>query len=198
MRGKFIVIYGINNLGKTTQAKKIVEYILQKGLRADYVKYPVYDMKPSGPFLDKVLRSLRQEIPEEEFQMWMTVNRFQFQPLLKRKLNQGIYIVAEDYVGTGLAWGSVKGANYDWLKAMNSLLLKEDIAILLDGERFVAGQEKVHIHETDPRLIDMVRRKHLEIGKELGWFVVNANQAREKVFNDILTVLREHGIIDFL
>ena len=42
MRGKFIVLYGINNLGKTTQAKFLVEKLQSQGLRAEYVKYPIY------------------------------------------------------------------------------------------------------------------------------------------------------------
>ena len=41
-RGKFIVLYGINNLGKTTQAKMLVDKLKLHGLEAEYLKYPVY------------------------------------------------------------------------------------------------------------------------------------------------------------
>lgn len=197
MRGKFIVIYGINNIGKTTQAKNVVQYFLSRGLKADYVKYPVYDIKPSGLFIDSVLRSDRQEISEEELQTWFTVNRLQFQPILKRKLAHEINVVAEDYIGTGLAWGSAKGADYNWLKSINSTLMKEDIGILLDGERFAFAREDRHIHEIDSKLMEKVRKRFIEIGRELGWHMVNVNQGKEKVFSDILSILRENRIFEF-
>ena len=197
MRGKFIVIYGINNIGKTTQAKNVVQYFLSKGLKADYVKYPIYDIKPSGPFLDSVLRSDRQEISEEELQLWFSVNRFQFQPILKRKLAHGINIIAEDYIGTGLAWGPAKGADYNWLKSVNSKLIKEDLSILLDGERFVFAREDRHIHEVDAKLMERVRKQFIEIGREFNWHMVNANQGKEKVFSDILSILRENRVFEF-
>ena len=198
MAGKFIVLYGINNIGKTTQARMLVEHMLRRGMRADYIKYPVYDLNPSGHFLDRVLRSLKQEISEEELQMWFATNRMQFQPTLKKKLSFDIHVVAEDYIGTSIAWGSMKGADEQWLKSINSKLLKENAGILMDGQRFVVGREGVHIHETNEKLIERVRRKHLDLAIEYGWHIVNANQAREKVFNDILTILRENKIVELL
>lgn len=198
MLGKFIVIYGINNIGKTTQARALVQHLLNKGLKADYVKYPIYDIKPSGPYLDGVLRSGKQEISEQELQLWFTINRFQFQPILKKKLDHGINIIAEDYVGTGLAWGSAKGADYNWLKAVNSSLMSADIGILLDGERFTFAQESRHIHEVNAKLMEKVRKRFIDIGREFNWHIINANQGKDKVFNDILQLLREHKVIDFV
>ncbi|TAL46870.1 hypothetical protein EPN87_04160 [archaeon] len=198
MPGKFIVLYGINNIGKTTQARMLVEHMLRRGMRADYLKYPVYNQYPSGQYLDKVLRSPKQEISEDELQLWFAVNRMQFEPTLKKKLSLDINIVSEDYIGTSLAWGSVKGADESWLKAVNSKLLKESISILLDGQRFVRGIESIHIHETNDKLVEKVRRKHLDLAIELKWHVVNANQPKEKVFNDILTILRENKIVGFI
>lgn len=197
MRAKFIVIYGINNIGKTTQSKMLVQHFLNRGQKADYVKYPIYDIKPSGPFLDSVLRSNKQEISEEELQLWFTVNRYQFQPVLKSKLAHEISIVAEDYVGTGLAWGSAKGADYSWLKTLNSHLMKENVGILLDGDRFVFAKEDRHIHETNEKLMEKVRKKLIDIGREFNWHIVNANQTKEKVFSDVLSVLKENGLFEF-
>jgi dTMP kinase len=186
MKGKFIVLYGINNIGKTTQAKKVIEFLKSKGLKAEYLKYPVYDLEPTGPLINDILRGgSKQKIPEEELQHLYTKNRFDFEPKLKEKLDQGIWIIAEDYRGTGIAWGSVKGADEENLKKLNAKLLDEDIVILMDGERFLEGKEKNHIHESDDELVNKVRQKHLDLAKEFGWFIVNANQSEEKVFEDI-------------
>ncbi|MFC1616445.1 dTMP kinase, partial [Patescibacteria group bacterium] len=135
-KGKFITIYGINNIGKTTQSKLLVENLEQAGYDVIYVKYPVYSIEPSGPFINKILRnSNNQSISEEELQSWFVLNRYQYQPKLIQFLNEGKIIVAEDYSGTGIAWGTAKGVNQSWLESINNNLLKEDLAIMLEGQR---------------------------------------------------------------
>ena len=186
MKGKFIVFYGINNLGKTTQAKKLVVYLNEKGIKAEYLKYPVYDLEPSGPFINKVLRgSEKQEITEEELQLWYVLNRFQYEPILRKKLNEGITVVAEDYSGTGVAWGVAKGADEDWLVNLNKPLIKEDVALLFDGERFLHAKEEKHLHESNDELMKRAREVHLQLAEKFNWTRINANQDKEKVFEGV-------------
>ena len=185
MRGKLIVLYGVNNIGKTTQAEKLISYLNSKGFKIHHFKIPVYDLEPTGPQINKILRSEKQEVSEEEFQKLYAQNRKDYQPIVEEKLEQGFIVIAEDYTGTGLAWGSVKGASMEYLKEVNKGILQEDLAILLDGERFEKGRETLHIHETNQDLINKVRQKHLELAKEFDWKIVNANQPIEKVFEDI-------------
>ena len=123
-------------------------------------------------------------ISEEEFQKLYAQNRKDYQPTVKKKLKQGYIIIAEDYVGTGLAWGSAKGAGMAYLKKINKGILKEDLAILLDGKRFKAKKDHI-LHETDEALIRKVRKQHLKLAKEYRWKIINANQSREKVFEQI-------------
>ena len=196
MKGKFIVFYGINNLGKTTQAKQLVNYLNERGVKAEYLKYPVYDLQPSGPFINNVLRgSEKQEISEEELQLWYVLNRFQYQPILKQKLNEGITIIAEDYSGTGVAWGVAKGAEEDWLVNLNKPLLKEDVALLFDGERFLQAKEENHLHESNDELMKKSREVHLRLAEKFGWIKINANQDKEKVFENMIEVLKKRGVI---
>ena len=44
-KGKFIVLYGNNNVGKSTQAKLLVEKLKEKGENVRYFKYPIYPSK---------------------------------------------------------------------------------------------------------------------------------------------------------
>jgi dTMP kinase len=168
-----ITLYGVNNIGKSTQAELLVERLNKTGHEAIYVKYPVYSIEPTGPFLHEFLRSGEaQSISEEELQLWFTLNRFQFQPQLQEWLNEGKIVIAEDYTGTGLAWGTVKGADTEWLKQMNAHLIQEDLAILMDGERFKQSVESGHLHETDDALMKNSRQVHLDLGEELGWIKI--------------------------
>ena len=192
MTGKFIVFYGINNLGKTTQAKLLVEKLQQNGLQAEYLKYPIYDLAPSGPILNKYLRGGNpHELSAREAQIIYTLNRTQFEPILKDKLKNGINIISEDYVGTGLAWGIGANVEEKFLKFINSHLLPEDIAFLFDGERFIDSTEKNHKHETDGELLKKVREAHLRLGKELNWRKINANLSIEEIHRQILDYIQK-------
>lgn len=180
MKGKFIALYGINNIGKSTHAKKLVKRLNDEGVKANYVKYPVYNIEPTGSFLNKILRGGKaQEISEQELQMWFTLNRFQYQPTLKRMLDAGEWVVAEDYVGTGLAWGASKGCEIEWLKRMNQDLLTEDLAILMDGQRQTSAREINHIHESNDDLVAKCQQIHRQLRDQYQWPVVEIQDNRE-------------------
>jgi len=185
-KGRLIVIYGSNNLGKTTQAKLLVEKLNREGFKTEYLKYPIYNCQPTGPQINQILRSGKsQEITELELQELYAQNRRDFQPQLEAKLSQGTNVVAEDYIGTGLAWGVTKGAPLIELEKQNQDLLKEDMIILLDGQRFLDGKEANHLHEQNDEWMAKNRQVHLDLAKKYGWQTVDANQAAEKVAADV-------------
>ena len=133
-KGKFIVLYGINNLGKTTQAKLLVASLNKEGNKAEYLKYPIYDLEPSGPILNNYLRGGNiYNLSRRDVQFIYALNRTQYENELKNKLDRGINIVAEDYTGTGKAWGIGTGVDEKFLNDINAHLLKEDLGMLLDG-----------------------------------------------------------------
>lgn len=179
-KGKLITIYGVNNIGKTTHAKRLVKNLRKAGKKARFVKYPAYSEEPSGTYLNKIIRSPgKQRIPEEELQLWFLMNRYQFQPKLIKMLEQGDYVVAEDYSGTGITWGHTKGGDLKWLEEVNKYLIKEDLAILIDGERSRKAEEKVHIHEKNSRLMKKSRGVFLKLGKKYGWKKVDLQVKKE-------------------
>lgn len=190
--GLFIVIYGINNLGKSTQAELLVESLAKAGLKAQYLKYPIYDLTPTGPLINEVLRGAGgQKMSEEDLQQIYTQNRRDFQPQLIKLIDEGVNVVAEDYVGTGLAWGWSKNADLEKLIISNKGLLKPDIEILLDGERFIEAKEQGHLHESNDELVEKCRANHLHLAARFNWAVVNANQEIEEVQEEILKVIKE-------
>ena len=109
-KGKFIVLYGINNLGKTTQAKLLVKALKKSGRQAEYVKYPIYNLEPAGKLINDYLRNGNPyNFSSRELQLLHFIDRIKFENRLREKLNKGINIVAEDYFGTGMAWGIRRG-----------------------------------------------------------------------------------------
>lgn len=178
-KGIFITIYGINNIGKSTQSKLLVDRLNDAGHKAKYVKYPVYDIEPTGPFLDKALRGGEQKISEDELQLWFIMNRYQFQPTLKKWLSEGYVVVAEDYIQTGIAWGVAKGLSQEWLESANNHLLKEDFSILMEGKRDKNAFEKGHVHEQNEELIEKCRKVFEELALKNNWLKLGVEEKIE-------------------
>jgi dTMP kinase len=191
VKGKFIVLYGINNLGKTTQAKMLVQWLNAQGIFAEYLKYAMYDLEPTGPRLNAYLRKENPEqlIPQQ-FQELQVQNRADYQPFLEEKLQRGIWVVAEDYVGTGIAWGVGAGVDQSFLEGINSHLLKEDLAFFFDGERFTSGIEKVHTHEQNDELTKKVRAVHQDLAQKYAWIPIDANATIEEIQEKLIHVIK--------
>lgn len=191
-KGKLIVFYGTNNLGKSTQAKILIEKLKEKNIEAEYLKYPIYDLEPSGPILNNYLRNGNPyNLSAREAQIIYCLNRTQYQKTLEEKLNSGINIIAEDYTGTGIAWGMGAGVEQEFLENINSHLLKEDIALLFDGERFKEAVEKNHKHEQNDEFSQKVRQIHLDLGKKYSWEIIDANLTIEEISHIIFEKIIE-------
>jgi thymidylate kinase len=192
-RGMFIVLYASNNLGKSEQIKRLASRFITEGKQVLVIKYPIYNLEPTGPFINKVLRhpeELDREIKEDEFQTYYAQNRRDFQNTLINVLNAGINVIAEDYTGTGIAWGMTRDVKLEDLEEMNAGLLTPDIEILLDGNRFITGVEKQHRNEGAGEDIWTKNRKiHLLLAERYGWKVVHANQDIDIVSKDINRII---------
>ncbi|MCK9439139.1 MAG: hypothetical protein WC164_01745 [Patescibacteria group bacterium] len=185
-KGKLIVFYGTNNLGKSTQAKILIDKLKEQNIVTEYLKYPIYDLAPSGPTLNDYLRNGNPyNLSAREAQIIYCLNRTQYQKVLEEKLSEGINIIAEDYTETGIAWGVGAGVEQNFLEEINSHLLKEDIALLFDGERFKEAVEKNHKHEQNDEFSKKVRQIHLDLGKKYGWEMIDANLSIEEISNII-------------
>lgn len=182
----FIVLYGINNLGKTTQANLLIERLRRAGYGAEYLKYPVYHLPPTGPQINAILRGGKgQPMSEVALQTLYAKNRRDYQSRLHKTLAKGTVVVAEDYTGTGIAWGLAKGAPLVVLEQLNADLLREDLGLLLDGDRFPQSREINHLHESNDELAARCRQTHRALAGRYGWQRVNANQPVEQVADAI-------------
>lgn len=188
-KGKFIAIYGINGIGKTTQAELLVDYLNKKGFSASRLKYPVYDLEPEGPFIFKYLRNpsfrKKNQLSTDELQKKYVENRIRYEPELRKRLNAGETIVAEDYIGTGIAWGLTWGGDLGYLEKMNKNLLLPDISILMHGNRFDTAIEKDHRNEMELERITICKNFHFLLVARYNWEIINANQPIENVQKDI-------------
>ena len=101
--------------------------------------------------------------------MWFAVNRYQFEPELKKLIDDGYTVVAEDYRGTGIAWGITKGLDENWVEMINSKVIPEDFSVLIEGNRDTRAKEKTHVHEQNEELIQKSMKTHSYLADKYGW-----------------------------
>ena len=195
-KGKFIAIYGINGIGKTTQVEIFVKYLQSRGLNASRLKYPVYNLEPEGPFIYKYLRDpkfrSKNKLTTDELQQKYADNRTRYEKELKKRLNSGEWIIAEDYLGTGIVWGMTWGGDLEYLEKINKKLLKPELSILMHGKRFETAIEKDHRNEMEKDRMQICKNFHLLLAEKYGWKIVDANQKIEKVKKDIINIFNKY------
>lgn len=190
----FIALYGINNIGKSTQVRRLKERLEESGKTVKVLKYPIYDLEPTGPQINSFLRDPEApKISGESFQMLYIQNRLDYEPQLLKDLQEFDVVLAEDYIGTGMAWGMTQGVPYEWLQGRNMQFpqKKPDLEILMDGDRFLSGKETSHRNEADDQAMESTRQNFLWLAKRYKWPVVAANQSEEKVTQDLWRVLEK-------
>lgn len=200
-KGLFITIYGINNLGKTTHAELLEKRLISMGLKVKRLKYPIYDVEPSGVYINRLLREegFRPDVSVEEFQLWYVINRYQYEAELKRFINEGYIVIAEDYSGTGIAWGIAKGLDEEWIINANSKLLKPDLSILFEGRRKLNSIESQHKHEQNFDLTEKCRFVHENLAEKFAWKKMtveeNIDDTAKNLWEIVFNYLKEHNYV---
>jgi len=188
-KGRFIVLYGSNNTGKSEQIGRLVDSLNSIGIITESLKYPIYDLEPTGPLINEAIRKGNPRgLTAAELQKTYADNRRDYEPKLEATLKKGKWIIGEDYTGTGIAWGLTYGVPMETLLEFNKGLLKEDLAICLDGERFSSGIERNHMFESGGKW-ELNRAIHKELAYRFGWEMVDANRAKVEVANNIFMIL---------
>lgn len=183
-RGTLNVILGANNLGKSTAAQTVAS---EEGFF--YIKYPIYKLEPHGPIIDDVVHNKRP-MEAAELQLHYAENRRDYEPYLNAILETGKSAIVEDYVFTGIVWGLVEGLSLYNLFEINERIKKPDRYILMDGNRFNTGREKGHRFEDEgDSKWQKARDLFMSFALAYNWEIVNANQTREKVKQDILDII---------
>ncbi len=173
-KGLFIAVYGVNNIGKSTHCRILSERLKREGYDVISLKYPIYDLHPTGTELNRILRGEgAQNISEEDLQTLFTQNRKDFEPQLRKYLEEGKIVLAEDYTGTGIAWGMAKGLSLEFMEKLNEGLLREDLSLLITGHRDVRATEKHHIHEQNNVLLSSVSKILVQLAERNRWKIID-------------------------
>jgi len=131
-KGAFIVMEGLDGSGKTTQAKLLVANL-------KITRPAVYTAEPSQGQIGKFIRNrilYRATRPPTSVEaLLFAADRIEhIQNDVQPALQKGAVVVSDRYLYSSLAYQGGAGLNFDWIRAVNSLALKPDLALFIDVE----------------------------------------------------------------
>jgi len=196
--GKLIVLHGVNRSGKTTQSGLLVERIKQHKKNVVFIKYPIYDFEPTGPWINEYFREGNPyQFSPREMQLLNVINRRDSNTrFLMRHLFNGTHVVAESYASGGIVWGMAEGIDRKFLEKLNtgSYVYRPNLEILLHGDPFTNGKEDGHKHEEKAELQQKVKDIYFKYALEHQWPIIEINPSRTKedIHEEVWDIVRLH------
>ena len=207
MKGKIIVIEGLDGSGKSTQ----IEYLKNKlsGQNVCQIKLPDYD-SDSSALVKMYLRGDFGKKPEDvnayAASAFYAVDRYaNFKMKWKGNYDKGDIIISDRYTTSNAYHQATKISKEDraeffyWLEDFEYGLMgipEPDAVIFLDmpieisqkmmSKRYEGDESKKDIHESNLDYLYKCREAALDAAREMGWFVVQCSDGNEpRTIDDI-------------
>ncbi len=203
MKGKLIVIEGLDGSGKSTQINLITENLVKKGINdIKQIKLPDYE-DDSSVLVRKYLKGDFGKKPEDvnayAASTFYAVDRFaNFKTKWKTDYETGKIILADRYTTSNAYHQATKLPSqkwdeyFSWLEDFeyNKLLIpRPDAVIYLDmpidisqkmmSARYNGDESKKDIHEADIAYLHKCREAAMAAGSALGWEIINCSKNGE-------------------
>ena len=198
--GKFIVIEGIDGAGGETQTKLIKKFLEKRGKNVLVLRYP--DRKsPGGKVIYQFLEKNLELTPTTLFLLYFA-DFLKDAELIKKSLKSGIFIIADRYFTSTLAYQSVQGVKVNTMLKMAKTfkLPKPDITILLQItpeisiKRKYKEKKKLDRFEKDKKFLEKVAKSYEKLARKnifCKWKIVNAEKSKQEVFEEIRKIIEK-------
>lgn len=189
--GKIIVIEGIDNAGKTTQSRLLVNFLKSNGKICTCLDFPDYST-PIGSEIRAFLDGKRQYPDQAKF-MLLSANRWERSTDIQSMLESGTIVIMNRYYQSNLVYGVSKKMDLDWLQNLDKGLPREDLCIILDISQDISisrSKNKVDLFEGDYSLLDKVNKNYKKLARDFNWKVVKANTSKEEVGQRIVEIVK--------
>ncbi|KAL3232119.1 Thymidylate kinase [Nakaseomyces bracarensis] len=143
VRGKLILVEGLDRTGKTTQVNALARRLHTEGIPVHATKFPNRESE-IGQLINRYLTDKSFTLPDQAVHLLFSANRWEYIKELKQKLNQGCYVVLDRYVFSGIAYSAAKGVqgmDLNWCMQSDKGLLKPDLTLFLTNEDSLANRD---------------------------------------------------------
>ncbi|VVB61684.1 putative thymidylate kinase [uncultured archaeon] len=129
MKGKFIVIEGLDGSGASTQVAMLSEYLASKGYKVLVTKEPTNNLV--GGLIRGQLTHEWKSNPECLQLLFAADRSHHLEKEIIPALEKGFIVISDRYMYSSLAFGSID-CDIEWLKSINSKFLKPDVSVILN------------------------------------------------------------------
>ncbi|HVK84564.1 MAG TPA: dTMP kinase [Kofleriaceae bacterium] len=145
MKGKLIVLEGLDGAGTTTQAKRLVEHLGAHGTPAHLTREP--SDGPIGVLLRQMLTGGHAipgaAISQGTFGLLFAADRLDhLQREVEPQLSAGATVVSDRWYHSSLAYQGT-GADRDWITTLNARARRPDLTLFLSVRPEVAAARRV-------------------------------------------------------
>jgi len=207
MKGKFIVIEGIDGCGKTTQIKELSKWLPNSGLLQKDSKL-ISTREPGGSLLGKKLRGLILENNENnkpsslaELLLYSADRAEHVSKIIAPALKNNDWVISDRFSDSTLAYqGYGRNINLEIIKNIESIVCQgeyPDITFFLEispEESILRRQNKIpdRIESEGIRFLEKVNEGFKLIAQEKNWKIISASQNIKAISNQIKRTLLDN------
>lgn len=219
MKGKLIVIEGLDGSGKATQAAKLYEYLKSIDDNCIKVSFPDYSNPSSSlvkMYLDGEIAPSPQDVNAYAASSFYAVDRYaSYMMYWKKDYEAGKTVIADRYTTANAIYQTVKLERSKWSNFLLWLedyeyeklgIPKPDEVIYLDmpteisqkliSQRYGGDESKKDIHEKNIAFLKSCREAALYAAEKLNWHTVKCSQGEnalsiDEIHQKILTAIKD-------
>jgi len=195
--GKFIVLEGIDGIGKSTTSEFVVQTLRNKGLDV------LHTREPGGTPLGEELRYLLLNteiniVPEAELLLMFAARAQHLETVIYPALLDGAWVVSDRFTDASYAYqGGGCGVDQGFIRSLELFVQPQftpNMVLLLDAPVQVGlsriGIERDRFEQEDLDFYTRVRNTYLKRAKTLDThFIIDADKSIPEVHSDVLDQL---------
>lgn len=160
------MIEGLDGAGTTTQVRRLVAHLNQRGTRAHATREP--SDGPVGRLIREMLTGghaiTDQAISQSTFGLLFAADRLDhLQREVEPALVAGTWVVSDRWYHSSLAYQGT-GADRDWISMINARARKPDITLFLKVRPEVAAERRVAAGRTQELFEDLQMQRDVDAG----------------------------------
>lgn len=216
MKGKFIVIEGIDGSGKTTQTKLLIKFLKKQGHKIKTIHFPQHGQEVFGKLVDAYLNNEFGQATKLDYRLASTLyalDRLEASKKIKKWIKQGNWVILDRYTESNFGHQAGKINNkkqrlktIKWLHDLDYKVLqnpKPNLVLFLDvpvhfARTLIKKMGKVQDgHENDKKYLKNSRQAYLEAAKYFKYWqtikCVSANKLlpKNKIHDNICKTIKK-------
>ncbi len=189
--GLLIAVEGIDGSGKTTQAKRLVRWLRERGVSAQYTR------EPTDGQIGRILKAmaLRRRVNPYLEALLFAADRLQhLERTIEPLLSKGYVVVSDRYLHSSLAYQAATTGDPEWVRELNKHARRPDLALLLDvkpqiGLRRIRRKRRSRFEQVE--LLEKIRENYLRMVERGELLLVDASRDAETVSETIREIVGE-------